>query len=107
MINLQKAQEQWGTLKVQRAAKAYEAAMRPDNDVLAEFPAQKAALMVIGVSIAFAAGKTSQQDVASTLRLASGISCIPVEAWKALSELKICLFQLQDAECSVIAGGKK
>ena len=107
MTSLQKANEQWAVLKMQRAATAYKAAMQPHNAAFDEPPAQQAALLVITVSMAFAAGKTSRNDVTNTLRLASEMSGIPVDAWAAMSDLQICLAQLQHAKCSVITGGKK
>lgn len=107
MTSLHKAQEQWGRLRAQRAAKAYQAAMQPYGEAFSAPPAQEAALLVIGASMAFAAGEASRDEVTDTLGIASVVSGIPVEPWKAMSELEIFLAQLRQTKCSVITGGKK
>ncbi len=107
MTSLHKAQKQWGMLRAQRSIKAYQAAMQPHNDAFAEVRAQEAAVLVIGVSMAYADGEASRNDVTNTLRVASEISGIPVDPWIAMSELEIFLVQLPHAKCSVITGGKK
>jgi hypothetical protein len=107
MTNFRSADQILSQMKMRSAMAAYKAAMQPHNAALAELPAQKAALLVIGVSIAFAAGKTSRTDLVWSIRKASEISGIPVDAWQAMSEFQICLAQLQRTKSSVIAGGKK
>jgi hypothetical protein len=107
MMNSRIANQVWSQMKMRRATAAYKAAMQPHNAALRTISAQQAALLVILVSIAFAARHTSREDVNSSIRKASEMSGIPVDAWKAMSDFQICLTQLQRAKPSVIKGGKK
>jgi hypothetical protein len=107
MTSLQKAHAQWGTLRAQRAVNAYKAAMRPYNEAFSDELSKEAALMVIAVSMAHAAGEASRNDVTNTLRHAAMVSGIPFDAWKAMSELEVFLAQLAHGTCAVIKGGKK
>lgn len=106
-MNSRMADQVWSQVKMRRATANYKAAMKPHNAAFKEITTQQAALLVIGVSLVFAAGKTSRNDVASTIKRAAEMSGIPVDAWQAMSEFQICLAQLQRTKSSVIAGGKK
>lgn len=81
--------------------------MRPYNEAFSDELSQEAALMVIAVSMAYAAGEASRNEVTNTLRQAATVSRIPVDAWKAMSELEVFLAQLPNGKCAVIKGGKK
>lgn len=107
MMNERMADKVWSQIKMRRATAAYKAAMKPHNAALRTIPAQQAALLVVLVSAAFAAGHTSREDVNSSIRKASEMSGIPVDAWQAMSNFQICLAQLQHTKPSVIKGGKK
>jgi hypothetical protein len=107
MMNARMADQVWSQIKMRRATAAYKAAMQPHNAALRAISAQQAALLVIFVSAAFAAGQTSREDVNSSIRKASEMSGIPVDAWQAMSDFQICLAQLRQTKPSVITGGKK